>query len=222
MYFNEKIKAVELRKEGSSYSEIKKIINVSKSTLSEWLKDIPLTEEHKKRLTRLQATAYLGAKKLQERSKFHHEEIRRKAKDELCILADNSFFVSGLMLYWAEGDKRSGRLQFSNSDPEMIKLMMSWFRKFCKVPEQKFRICLFLHTLHTREDSLEYWADITGLPLKQFNRPYIKPTIYSNRKNKLYNGTCVIKIHSRDLWSKILGWIEGIKEVFLNQRICYV
>lgn len=123
------------------------------------------------------------------------------------------------MLYWAEGDKRTGRVQFSNSDPDMIRLMMKWLREFCSVPEAKFRIGLFVHSLHVREDYLPFWSKITALPISQFNQPYIKPTIFSNRKNKLYEGTCVIKIHNKDLLSKILGWIEGIKDTFLNTNI---
>jgi hypothetical protein len=182
--------------------------------LSSWLKDIELTAEQKGRLSRLQATAYLGAKKNQAKCIAHHNEIREVAKKEIAPLINNSFFVSGLMLYWAEGDKRSGRLQFSNSDPEMIRLMMKWFREFCKVPEEKFKIGLFIHTLHVRADCLEFWSRVTSLPINQFNKPYIKPTIFSNRKNKLYEGTCVIKIHNKDLFSRILGWLEGFKKYF--------
>lgn len=39
-----KEKAVSLRKRGYSYSLIKKYVPVSKSTLTEWLKNIPYTE----------------------------------------------------------------------------------------------------------------------------------------------------------------------------------
>jgi len=42
--------AIELRKEGLSYGEIKKEVNVSKSTLSLWLKTVPLTPEQRERL----------------------------------------------------------------------------------------------------------------------------------------------------------------------------
>ncbi len=214
MKFAKKLKAIELRREGLSYSEINSSINVSKSTLSNWLKDIELTDEQRVRLSRLQATAYLGAKIIQARSLAHHKEIRESAQKEVPNLLNNRLFIAGLMLSWAEGDKRSGEVQFSNSAPEMIKLMMKWFREFCKVPESKFRIGLFLHSLHVRDNCLEFWSKITGLSTGQFNKPYIKPTIFSNRKNKLYEGTCVIRVHSRDLMSKILGWLDGIKEAF--------
>jgi transcriptional regulator with XRE-family HTH domain len=219
MDFSTRLRAIELRKNGLSYSEIRKSVNVSKSTLSNWLKDIELTNEQKKRLSKLQATGYIGAKTLQTISSERHREIREMAKREVSNLLDNSLFIAGLMLYWAEGDKRSGRVQFSNSDSEMIKLMMRWFREFCKVPEDKFRIGLFVHSLHVREDYLNFWSRITGLSISQFNRPYIKPTIFSNRKNKLYEGTCVIKIHSKDLLSRILGWLDGVKNSLMAEDI---
>lgn len=216
MKFSEKIQAIELRKGGLSYTEIKKAIPVSKSTLSDWLKDIELTDSQKGRLNKLQAAAYIGAKKIQAKSNAHHCQIREDAKKEATSLINNSLFVAGLMLYWAEGDRRSGRLQFSNSDPEMIKLMMKWFREFCKVQEEKFRVVVFLHSLHTRTDCIEFWSKVTSLPLAQFSKPYIKPTIFSNRKNKLYEGTCMIRVCDKDLWTRILGWIDGIKNQLIN------
>jgi len=216
MDFSRKIQAVQLREQGKSYSEIRNIIDVSKSTLSNWLKDIELSREHKSRLNRLQATAYLGAKKRQLASLRHHEGIKEEAKKEAIRLSRAPFFIAGLMLYWAEGGKNMGSVQFSNSDPAMIKIMMHWFRKFCGIPENKFRISLFIHSLHAKADCQGFWQDVTAVSSKQFYKPYIKPTIFSNRKNKLYEGTCRIVIHNRDLLSKIIGWKNGIEKIFLH------
>ena len=50
------------------------------------------------------------------------------------------------MLYWAEGGKtRKGMVRFSNSDPEMIKIMMAFFRKVCNAPKEKFRGYIHIH-----------------------------------------------------------------------------
>lgn len=192
------------------------MVRVSKSTLSNWLKDIELTKEQKNRLNKLQATAYLGAKKNQLRSLKHHNEIKARAQIEAAKLLKDPFFAAGLMLYWAEGGKKFGSVQFSNSDPAIIKIMMLWFRKFCPVSESKFRVGLFIHSLHTRKDCQKFWQEITSIPITQFHKPYIKPTIFSNRKNRLYEGTCKIVIHSRDLLSKIIGWKNGAEAVFLK------
>ena len=49
-YSKLKREAIQLRKKGWSYGEIGKKLNVPKSTLSYWLKTIPLTPALKKRL----------------------------------------------------------------------------------------------------------------------------------------------------------------------------
>ena len=43
--FKDHEKALALRKQEISYSQIKKILGVSKSTLSDWLHKFPLSEE---------------------------------------------------------------------------------------------------------------------------------------------------------------------------------
>ena len=208
-------KAVELRKLGKSYKEIKDIVGVSKSTLSVWLRDVKLNKEQIRNLRKRQATAYLSAEKRKQKFRDIHDRIRLEAEQEAMNRIDNSFFIAGLMLYWAEGSKNIGSVQFSNSDPGMIKLMLHWFRRFCKIPEEKFRASLFIHSLHTRKDCLDFWRDITSIPRNQFYKPYIKPTILSNRKNMLYQGTCRIVIHDRHLLSKIIGWKNGAEKMLI-------
>lgn len=41
---SEKIKALSLRKEGRSYSQIRSVVKVSKGTLSRWLENYPLSK----------------------------------------------------------------------------------------------------------------------------------------------------------------------------------
>ena len=43
--------AVAMRKEGRSYRDIREVVGVSKSTLSLWLRDLPLTEDQRLALT---------------------------------------------------------------------------------------------------------------------------------------------------------------------------
>lgn len=118
------------------------------------------------------------------------------------------------MLYWAEGNKTEQHeiVKFSNSDPSMTKFIMSWFREICKVPENKFRICLYIHELHCRKDIQEYWSKITGIPLSQFYKMQIKATSLKHRKNKLYNGTCAVTVYNKDLFRRIKGWRLGFLE----------
>lgn len=216
MKLPEKIEAIRLRKTGKSYREIRKRLKVSKSTLSLWLRDVQLTEKQKKYLyhTLKQQNAYRLAKKKQEEKKKKIKEITELSIKESQKLYKKSFFVAGLMLYWAEGDKskESEIVKFSNSDPKMIKLMMRWFEQVCKVPKNKFHIGLHIHSLHCRKNIEKYWSTITKIPLKQFQKTQIKPTTLGQRKNPLYNGTCSIRIGNKDLFRKIMGWKEGVLE----------
>jgi len=213
MKLKEKIEAIRLRRLGKSYSEIRKKVKVSKGTLSLWLRDIKLTPEQEKKLyvELRQKNAYRLAKFNQRKRIERTNEIIKKAKKEISLYLRNPLFLAGLMLYWAEGDKSEEKeiVKFSNSDSAMVKLIMKWFRKICKVPEDKFRICLHIHELHCRKDIKRYWSQITAIPFSQFYKTQIKPTSLKLRKNKLYNGTCAITVQSRDLFRRIKGWKLG-------------
>jgi len=216
MKLKEKFKAIKLRKAGKSYGEILKEVNVSRGTLSVWLRDIKLPPAQKKRLyiTLRRKNAYKGAKIQQEKRIERTKQIIAEAKKEAKYFLKNPLFLSGLMLYWAEGDKSKviEHVKFSNSDPAMIAFMMRWFRKICRVPEKKFRICLHIHELHCRKNIQRYWRKLTKIPLSQFHKTQIKPTSLKQRKNKLYNGTCSIIVFDKDLFRKIEGWKLGFLE----------
>lgn len=213
MKLREKIKAIELRKEGLSYERILQLVGVSKGTLSQWLKDIPLTDKQVVSLKGRAKSRYAGAKANQTRAKSKKEQIFEAARKEAQQLVGKPLFVAGLMLYWAEGTKNGATVAFTNSDPAMVRLMMRWFREICCVPEKKFRILVFIHSLLINDDWQQKWIEVTGVPLSQFNRPHVKPTITKHRKNKLYEGTCVIKINDVALLAKIKGWQRGLVEM---------
>ncbi|MFA6375928.1 MAG: hypothetical protein WCX69_00820 [Candidatus Paceibacterota bacterium] len=210
MKLNEKLIAVNLRKAGKSYNEIKRKVKVSKSTLTLWLRDIELTADQKNKLfveTR-QINAYRLARINHQKKLKLTEGILKIAKDEAPRLINDRLFLSGLMLYWAEGDKSESReaVKFTNSDPVMIALAMKWFRNICMVPESKFRIALHIHSLFCRSDMEIYWSGITKIPLSRFHKTQIKPTSLKHRKNPLYNGTCAIVINDKNLFRRIKGW----------------
>ena len=213
MKFDEKLKAIKLRKLGYSYDKILREIDVSKSTLSIWLRDVVLTFEQKRKLLKGRALSRYAAAKAQQRRRIEKtERIVKEAKQEAKSLVKRLLFLPGLMLYWAEGAKSNETIKFSNSDPLMIEFMMRWFREICKVPEKKFRIALHVHSLHCRKDVEKYWSKITDVSLNQFQKTYVKPTSLGQRKNILYNGTCVICVFDKDLFRRMIGWKLGFLE----------
>lgn|SRR3989338_1577113 len=216
MKLEERNRAIKLRKSGFGYPGILKRVNVSKSTLSYWLRGVELTPNQKGRLLKGRERSRFAAAEARRRKRLEKtEEIIFAGRKEFPLLLKNQLFLSGLSLYWAEGDKnKSEKVKFTNSDEMMITLMMKWFREVCRVPEEKFRISLHVHDLFCNADVRSHWAKITNIPKKQFHKIYIKKSSLRQRKNVLYNGTCAITVSNRDLFRKIVGWKLGLLDHF--------
>lgn len=117
----------------------------------------------------------------------------------------------GVMLYWAEGGKTQRMVRFSNGDPEMIKIMMTFFRRICKVPESKFRGYIHIHPHLDFRAAENYWSSISEISLDQFFKTYRIPNKSSqNKKNSLPNGVFDIYVLDTNLFLKITGWAKGI------------
>lgn len=205
-----------LRKRGLSYSEIAGRVGVSQSSLSLWLRDLPLEGKQLECMRKrcLEKSWLAGSRANRERRIKSSIEIIEEAWKQVSTRTKDQFFVVGVMLYWAEGTKSLEMLIFSNSDPDMIRIMMQWFRKYGEIPEKKFRIQVHIHSLHSRPQVEKYWSQITGVPLRQFIKTQIKETSLGHRKNILYNGTCCIRVSDRALFRRIVGWRLGFLEQF--------
>lgn len=224
MRLEDKFKAIELRRKGKTYSEIRAVIpKLSKGTLCGWVKNIELTDDQKECiLARIKKGADISRAIQRQRGAWtnHLNMIKRarnvfeEARNETARLTKNPLFVPGVMLYWAEGDKSLDvqKVNFTNSDPLMIDFIMKWFRNVCTVPESKFRVRLNIHTLHNRTEIENYWSSLTKVPLSQFHKPTIKPTIFTQKKNQHYKGTCSISVNDVSLFRRIMCWKITILE----------
>lgn len=216
MKLNEKLKAINLRKRGMTYSKILKNVKVSKSTLSFWLRDIALNDEANKKLLRGRELSRYFAAESRKKKRISDTAIAIDiGRQEFLSLIKKPLFLAGLCLYWAEGDKhKQEKVKFTNSDEKMILLMMKWFREICDVPKEKFRVALHVHNLHIARNVKRYWSEITGISEKQFQKIYIKQSTLRYRRNALYNGTCAIVVHNNALFRRICGWKLGLLAYF--------
>jgi len=196
-----------LRKEGSSYREILEQVKVSKSSLSLWCKDICLTNSQLMRLSTKRPIKNYGAEANHRNRQAEIKRIRTLAKKEIGNISNQEFKLMGIALYWAEGSKTKNA-EVSNSDPKIIKFMVKWFEKFCSVKPIKLKAQLHVHSGQDEVRMKKYWSVLTGIPLNNFCKSYIKPEGTGHRKNILYNGTIKIRFCSENLRHRILGWIE--------------
>lgn len=214
----EKLKAQELRRKGFSYNEILEQVDVSKDTLSKWCRDISFSFEQKERLQRRKLKGaekgrIIGAKRQRERRIRKTTKVVDKAIKELGKLSKRDRFIAGISLYLGDGYKNNKSVGFSNSRPEIIQFMMSWFREFCQVPEEKFRGQIWIHDNMDEVGAKKFWSELTLIPQDLFNKSYIarnKPNSRKIRKNINKYGVFAIRISDSWLQRRIVGWASGL------------
>ena len=113
-----------LREQGLSYNQIAAELEVSKSSVSLWVRDMPRPEPLSYQTFRERQVAGVRRWWAAERQ---IREARRAAAcaaaaDEIGQLNDREIIIAGAIAYWCEGaknkpDRRYDRVVFTNSDP---------------------------------------------------------------------------------------------------------
>ena len=94
-----KNKALELRTQGMSYSQIKERIPVAKSTLSVWLKDYPLSEERIRELRSGNERQIERCRQTKARKKQDELDcVYRNVSKEIDSLNKREMFIAGLFI----------------------------------------------------------------------------------------------------------------------------
>ena len=213
METNEKLKkqAVELRLGGLSYGEIRNKISVPKSTLSSWLKNIALKPKDRKRLY-AKVSKYLaqGPYSQKERRAREVENILKEAKDEIDLpLSLETTRMMGAMLYWAEGRKKNGGLELTNSDPLLIYFFVKWLEEIFSMPASGLRMRLNIYSQQNEGQLKKFWSKLTGIPLSNFGKSFVKPPNKFFKKNNLYYGTARVEVpKGGNKKHRIHGWIQ--------------
>lgn len=205
-----KAKSIRLRKQGLSYNEIRRKVPVAKSTLSLWLKSIPLEARHKERLyTKQIAILALGPQSQKERRKREVEDIVRSAEQEITLpISLDAYRLMGASLYWAEGSKKSG-FEITNSDPYFILFVVRWVEKIFHIPAQSLHARMNIYPQQNEDDMKKFWSDLTGIPIQNFGKSFVKPISKDYKKNNLYYGTIRIEVpKGTDMRYRVFGWIQ--------------
>lgn len=223
---DEKIKAQSLRKTGLSYGAIMQQIHVSKDTISRWCRDIELTQDQKRKLLEnkmfgQKKGSIVAADNKRQARIIRTQTIYKEAKKEIGNLSKRDRFIAGITLYAGEGDKGDGHGGFANSDPKLIKFMMSWFIEFCEIPLSRFRGAIWIHEGLDADKAKKYWSELTGIPQNQFFKTYIAENKIDSkkvRKNIHQYGVFAIKFSVSDKQRRIMGWISAL----MDDRIAQV
>ncbi len=195
-----------MRRDGRSIKEISEELDISKSTASTWLRNVILNEKAQARLKdRRILGQYKAAQTRIEKTERHSKEDIRFSKKIISSIRFNSNInlLCCALLYWAEGSKTQSSIGFTNSDPKMISTFLALFRKsFFGLEESKFRCLVYIHEYHDDKKIKRYWSIITGIPLSQFQKSYLKPHT-SKRKKTGYHGTLSLRYYDSQIVHKL-------------------
>ncbi|MBI2024507.1 MAG: hypothetical protein HYT03_00230 [Candidatus Harrisonbacteria bacterium] len=213
--------AIQLRREGKSYNEIRSVIlNLAKSTLSGWLRNIDLSEEQMKKLekrinNKLEKARFAAAKTNRAKRLLREVQIYRESTKEFPKFVQSPLFLIGLTMYWAEGSKRSNAIDLINSEPHVIKLMIKWFNKFLNIPLEKMKFRLYTHKQFAKENLENFWANELRVNISQFKKTIYKPSNHNFKKRPDYKGCLRIMTGSVDKFRKILNWQKALVKKFI-------
>lgn len=216
-----KNKALLLRKNGKSYNDIRKVLDIkSKGTLSHWFKNIKLSKKSIKLLEKNNKLAhkrglFIANKNRKIRIESENTKAYIEGQNLIQQITKKEILLIGVILYWGEGTKSEKvpvSLSFSNSDPFMISVYMRFIREILKIPEEKIRAGIHIYPSISVEEARKFWSKITKLPEDRF---YIITQISKSSQNKrpfnkLPYGTIAIKINNRKQFYKVKGMIKGI------------
>ncbi|MEI6843050.1 MAG: hypothetical protein WCK48_00875 [bacterium] len=226
--YNERIQAREMRKKGISILKIAHDLNVTKSSVSAWCRDISLTKEQNERLQKNKGVSVTTGQRIgAERNKqkkldailFAEKEgqkiVSKISKRELLLIAT--------ALYWSEGSKTdtTSTWMFVNSDPEMILLMNNFLVDVMDVLQEDIVCCIQINRIHEQriKKVLIFWKKLLGLKGSQIRKPYFVNTkvnkVYENYDT--YFGVCRLFVRrSKNLKYKMVGLIKALKNQILS------
>jgi len=206
----ERERARELRATSWTLADIAAELGVSKSSVSVWVRDVDFEPRPRNRGHRSHRPHPLTVRKEAE-----IERCRTEAERFIGRLSERDLEMFCLALYAGEGAKQDGRgLVFANSDARLIAIFLHWLRSSFEIDEAKFRMRLYLHEGLDLDGALRHWIRVSGIPRRQFNKPYRAVADATRRTNKHANGCATVVYHCALTHRRVMARIEAISSRF--------
>ena len=211
-----KQKAIIFRKRGFSLKEIAKKLDISQSTASLWLRKVRLNKTAQRRLKK---RSEQGRERAVKNKKIKRDEIINGISKNASQVIDGINFNQNLikyscaLLYWSEGEKNSPVVNFTNSDPAMIQSFVWLLREGFSLKEEKFRICLHLHSYHKEKQEIRFWSKMSNIPKARFIKIFKKQNSGLTKKPN-YHGCASVRYYDYKIANELrLIWEDFIKKL---------
>jgi hypothetical protein len=200
----EQEKAREMRAEGRKLADIAETLGVSKSSISVWVRDVEFEPQPRRASAHRRPHAQHVAKLAE------IAECDRLGLERIGTLSDDAFLAAGAALYAGEGAKRDGKVNFANTDPEMMAFFCAWLRRYFDIDESRLRARVYLHEGLDLDAAEAFWSRVTGVPRLQFNRPYRAKPDPSIRRNKHEHGCAYVDYSCSRTHRMIMGLVRAL------------
>ena len=137
-----------------------------------------------------------------------------KIKENLSFL-DEKLKIAGIMLYWAEGTLKGQTVDFVNSNRDMVRIFLKFLRQVCGVDDRRLRLYLYAYSYLDLKKTKNHWKNITGIPINQFTKPYVRKGNLNLSRRKLPYGLVHIRYNDKKLLLVIKSWIENYRDNIL-------
>ena len=211
--------ATALRLQGRSYNEIQSLLGIPKSTLSNWLSDVALSDEQRDRLAARSEVGIRSRAVAIRASRIRRTEVlQEEAAAEVGPISDRELFLLGVALYWAEGSKekpwgRATQMALINSDPDVIRLFIRWLGVI-GVEAGDLILRLSIHESADVEAAERFWRGVVSVDASQWRRPSLKrhrATTVRHNIGPSYVGCLIVSVRrSTELNRRVAGWWAGI------------
>jgi transcriptional regulator with XRE-family HTH domain len=190
-------KSKKLRESGYSYSYISQKLNISKSTLSHWLREIEFKPNE-------YTVNKIGQARVKSGQKRNAQKIQSISKTK----------------------KFANLLRVANSDLKVIQTAIVWFEKCFGIKRKNFRLAIHVYPDNNIGSVLKFWSKETGIPLSQFGKTQVDKRVgKKSGLGKLKYGTAHLTVIGGnksgagvDLYRKI----EYLNDNILNKIISRV
>lgn len=125
-------------------------------------------------------------------------------------ISDRDLLIAGTALYAGDGAKTDGSVTFTNTNPQMIALYCRWLRRFFDIDESRLRVRLYLHEGLSEAAAVTHWAEVTGIPPRQFHKSHRAVADDGIRHSKHVDGCAAVVYSSKPVHRRIMGLVQAL------------
>lgn len=217
-WYEYKSQAMSMRINGTSMTVIEKELGIPRSTLSDWFRNIKLTDEQKNKLKANTSNALAKARVNAVAWHNKQKEIRIQIAENQAFFSlskidiKNKYIIELALslLYLGEGSK-DGRTLMGNSNPLILRFFIKCLDIIYGIKPSVLKCNLHLRDDQDSEKLKRYWSKQLGIPLNNFGASIKDKRTINKKTYSNYKGVCVVSGGGVNIQRRL---------VFLSEAFC--